>query len=69
MALKILELKAALGSGARANKYRLNFSVPATIPIASNLLWADALCKATTFPSVSIGQIEVWNQHHKTLIC
>jgi len=65
---KIAELKNALGVGARANKYRVNFSIPAAVPISSNLQNADALCKASNFPSVTIGQIEVFNQGRKLII-
>lgn len=68
MANKLAELKSALGAGARANKYRVNFSVPAAVPVTSNLQNVDALCKASNFPSMSIGQIEVWNQGRKLII-
>lgn len=62
---KISELKSALGSAARANKYRINFSIPAAVPVKSDLSTADVLCKATSFPSMTVGQIEVWNQGRK----
>lgn len=68
MANKLQELKAALGSAARANKYRVNFSVPASVPTVSNLQDADILCKATSFPSATIGQIEVFNQGRKLML-
>ena len=68
MANKLQELKGALGAGARANKYRINFSVPATVPVTSNLQNADALCKASNFPSMTIGQIEVFNQGRKLIL-
>lgn len=68
MANKIEELKHALGSGARANKYRVNFSVPSAVPVSSNLQNVDALCKASNFPSMTIGKIEVFNQGRKLLI-
>jgi hypothetical protein len=68
MANKLAELKSALGAGARANKYRVNFSVPAAIATASNLQNVDALCKASNFPSMTIGQIEVFNQGRKLII-
>jgi len=55
MANKLEELKSALGSGARANKYRINFSIPSTIPTVSDLHNADALCKASNFPGMTIG--------------
>jgi len=68
MANKLAELKFALGAGARANKYRVNFSVPAAVPVASNLQNVDALCKASNFPGMSIGQIEVFNQGRKLIL-
>jgi hypothetical protein len=68
MANKLAELKNALGSGARANKYRINFTIPAAVPTTSTLQNADTLCKSTNFPSMTIGQIEVFNQGRKLLI-
>lgn len=65
---KVAELKTALGAAARPNKYRMNFSIPAAIPQTADLSTADTLCKATNFPSVSIGQIEVFNQGRKLVI-
>lgn len=68
MANKVAELKSALGAAARPNKYRINFSMPAAVPTTSNLGTVDTLCKAATFPSVTIGQIEVFNQGRKLVI-
>jgi hypothetical protein len=68
MANRLAELKNALGAGARANKYRVNFAVPAAVPTASNLQHVDALCKASNFPSMTIGQIEVFNQGRKLIL-
>jgi len=68
MSNKLAELKSALGAGARANKYRVNFSIPAAVSTGSNLQDADALCKASNFPSMTIGQIEVFNQGRKLVI-
>lgn len=68
MANKIADLKSALGPAARPNKYKLNFSVPSAVGAVSTLGNADVLCKATSFPSVSIGQIEVFNQGRKFII-
>lgn len=59
------ELKTALGAGARASKYRVNFAFPTAVPIQSDMRYADVLCKATSFPSVTVGQIEVFNQGRK----
>jgi hypothetical protein len=68
MANTLSTLKSALNAGARANKYRLNFSVPSTVSTSSNLQNADALCKATQFPAMTVGQIEVFNQGRKLMI-
>jgi hypothetical protein len=68
MANKLAELKSALGAGARANKYRVNFAVPAAVSTSSNLQNVDTLCKASNFPSMTIGQIEVFNQGRKLII-
>jgi hypothetical protein len=68
MANKLAELKNAIGAGARANKYRVNFSVPAAVSTQSNLQNVDALCKASNFPSMTIGQIEVFNQGRKLIL-
>lgn len=68
MANKVAELRAALGAAARPNKYRINFSVPAAVPTSSNLNAADTLCKSSAFPSMTIGQIEVFNQGRKLII-
>lgn len=68
MANTLANLKSALGAGARANKYRLNFSVPSTIATTSNLQDADILCKAARFPGMTIGPIEVWGQGRKLII-
>jgi len=65
---KVAELKQALGSGARPNKYRVNFTIPAAVPTTANLQNADALCKASSFPAMTIGQIEVFNQGRKLIL-
>lgn len=68
MANKLAELKHALGAAARASKYRVNFSVPAAVPTVSDLSRVDTLCKATTFPSMTIGQIPVFSQGRKLIL-
>jgi len=65
---KVAELKSAIGAAARPNKYRVNFSVPSAVPTTSDLSTVDTLCKASTFPSMTIGQIEVWNQGRKLVL-
>lgn len=68
MANKIAELKNALGVGARVNKYRVNMAIPAAVPTSGDLSTADTLCKASSFPGVSLGQIEVFNQGRKLVV-
>lgn len=68
MANRLAELKSALGAGGRPNKYRVNFSVPGTVPTTSNLQNANVLCKATQFPGMTLGQIEVFNQGRKMML-
>lgn len=68
MSNKIAEMKNAIGAGARSTKYRINFSIPAAVPTTSNLQDAPALCKATQFPGVTVGQIEVFNQGRKLVL-
>lgn len=68
MANKLAELKHALGSAARASKYRVNFSVPSAVPTISDLNKVDTLCKASSFPSMTIGQIAVYSQGRKLVI-
>lgn len=68
MANKVASLKSAIGAAARPNKYRVNFAIPASVSTVSDLSTADTLCKATTFPSMSIGQIEVWEQGRKFVL-
>lgn len=68
MANELSKLKSALGAVARPNKYRINFSIPSAVPIKSDLSTADVLCKATSFPSMTIGQIELYNQGRKLVI-
>jgi len=68
MANKLSQLKNALGAGARANKYRIGFSIPATVPVSSNLRDAEVLCKGSSFPGATIGQIEAYNQGRKLVL-
>lgn len=68
MSGELSRLKNALGAVARPNKYRINFSIPSAVPTKSDLSVADVLCKATSFPSMTIGQIEVFNQGRKLVI-
>lgn len=65
---KINELKTAIGAGARVNRYKIELTIPATVPTKGNWTNADLLCKASTFPSMTVAQIEVFNQGRKLLI-
>lgn len=65
MSNKIAELKQALGAGARATKYLVNFSIPSAVQTTSQLENAAVLCKATSFPAVTLGQIDVYAQGRK----
>lgn len=68
MSNQLSALKSALGVGARATKYRINFSVPAAIPTTSNLRDADVLCRSASFPGVTLGDIEVFSQGRKLVL-
>lgn len=65
---KILELKQALGPGARANKYRVHFNIPNAVPKTADLQTFDTLAIAASFPSKSIGMIETFNQGRKLVL-
>lgn len=65
MANKLNELKVALGAGARANKYRINFTYPANLDSGTDMSKFDVLAHAASFPGKTIGTIEVWNQGRK----
>ena len=64
----IAELKNALGAGGRANKYSVGLSIPSAVATVSELANSDVLCKAATFPSMTVGQIEVFNQGRKLIL-
>ena len=68
MANKLSEMKNALGTAARASKYRVNFSIPSAVPTTSDLTKVDVLCRTSSFPSMTIGQIPVWSQGRKLVI-
>lgn len=61
MAQTINSLKAALGPGARANKYLFTLSTP------NGITDLELLCRSTSFPTKNIGQVEVFNQGRKTI--
>jgi hypothetical protein len=68
MANKLSEMKNALGTAARASKYRVNFSIPSAVPTTSDLTKVDVLCRTSSFPAMTIGQIPVWSQGRKLVI-
>ena len=72
MANKINQLKSLIGAAARPNKYRVTFDVPAVVSYAkgdnNSGKSFDILCKASSFPGMTIGQIEVFNQGRKLII-
>lgn len=66
MTITITNLKAAMrGALARATKYKVNITVPPIVPVRSDLRNAEILCKATTFPSMSLGVIDIFIQGRK----
>lgn len=65
---KILDLKMALGPGARANKYRVNFTIPPSIPKSCDITTVDTLAMASSFPQKTVGMIEVFNQGRKLVL-
>jgi hypothetical protein len=62
MANAISDLKTKLGAGLRPNKYQVSINTP------SNLSTIDTLCKSTSFPQKTIGQVEVWSQGRKAML-
>lgn len=62
MANAISDLKTTLGSGVRTTKYKVNINTPSALDTI------DTLCKATAFPQVTIGQVEVWSQGRKAML-
>ena len=62
MANAISDLKTTLGAGVRTTKYKVNINTPGSLDTI------DTLCKATSFPQVTIGQIEVWSQGRKAML-
>lgn len=68
MSNKINEIKNALRAGARATKYRISFTFPNAIKTQTDLRDISTLAKAASFPNVTIGQIEVFNQGRKIVI-
>jgi hypothetical protein len=57
---KLNAIRDAIGAGARANKYK--------IFLGERVPDGDLLGKSASFPGVTIGKIEVWNQGRKLTI-
>jgi len=60
----INNLRNKLEKGLRTTKYEINISNPA----AGDMTDSTVLCKATSFPAKTIGQVEVWTQGHKAML-
>lgn len=67
MANIINELKTALGAGARPSKYKVSLTFPSAVQTSSVLRNIDVLARTATFPGLTLGQIEVWNQGRKLI--
>lgn len=67
MSNRINKIKSTLskGSAARSSKYVVYFSLPPEVTKSATLEEMSFMCKSATFPSVTIGQIEFWNQGRK----
>lgn len=65
MSNKIEEIKRVLKGGSRATKYAVYFSLPTAIDTLMELQDLNCLAKSTSFPSMTIGQIEAWIQGRK----
>ena len=64
----IRELADTLGAAARANKYRIVFSYPASVTGLSDIKEYDILGKSATAPQKEIGQLEYYSQGRKLVI-
>jgi hypothetical protein len=58
------DIKNVLKAGARENKYKVFLGTK--LPSAG--AQGDILCKSSSFPGITIGQIEVWNQGRKLVL-
>lgn len=69
MVSSVANLKSTLGPGARASKYKILLSFPTGGGAsAQDSQKVDLLCKSASFPSVTVGRIEVWTQGRKQII-
>lgn len=65
MSNKIEKIKSILKAGAKATKYRVYITFPSEISTQAELEEISVLAKAASFPAMTIGQIEVFNQGRK----
>lgn len=65
MANKIEDIKRVLKGGSRATKYEVRFSIPTEVDQLLEYQDLNCLAKATDFPGMQIGQIEVSIQGRK----
>lgn len=64
----VATLKAAIGGGAKADKFSIEFGAPtgnASFALGLNEI---ILCKSTSFPAMKLGDMDVWMQGRKVLI-
>lgn len=64
----VSDLKAALGQGAKVDKFTIELGVPSgdgTLTLGAD---GPVLIKATSFPEKTLGQIEVWEQGRKLIL-
>lgn len=65
MANKIEDIKRVLKGGSRATKYQIRISIPAEVDKLMEYSDMSLLAKTTTFPSMTLGQIEISVQGRK----
>ena len=65
MANVINELKTAVGAGARPSKFNIVLTFPSAVSTVSNKRDINTLAKSASFPAMTIGTIELWNQGRK----
>jgi len=65
----ILQLKEALGSGLRTDKYSITLSVPAATGVpADAVAVTSVLCKSASFPAKTVGQTEFYKLGRKAIM-
>lgn len=61
----VAQLKAALGSGAKVDKFTIEFGTPSGDGALTLGTDGPILCKSTSFPEKTLATIEVWEQGRK----